>query len=155
MDTQKLHFLKHEFIKLLKPLSADAGGNWGVMNGQQMVEHFVDAVKNASGKLLLPVVNSGERLEKFREFLWSDSPFRENTRNPLMNEQPAPLRQPDMSAAVKKLTIELNYLFAVFENDPSYTTQNPFFGELDYAGNVQLLHKHAIHHLTQFGLIGN
>lgn len=68
MDTQKLHFLKHEFIKLLKPLSADAGGNWGVMNGQQMVEHFVDAVKNASGKLLLPVVNSGERLEKFRSF---------------------------------------------------------------------------------------
>lgn len=153
MDKQKLHFLKNEVVLLLEPLSGDALGKWGVMNGQQMVEHFTDAVKNASGKLKLPVVNTGERLEKSRNFLWSDTPFKENTKNPLMDDQPAQLRQPDMSAAIEKLVNELHYLFSSFENDPSLITHNPFFGELDYAGNVQLLHKHATHHLKQFGLL--
>ncbi len=45
-----------------------------------MVEHLTDAVKNASGKLILPVLNEGEKLQKFKEFLMSDIPFKENTK---------------------------------------------------------------------------
>ncbi len=152
MNQEKLNFLKEKFIPLLQSLHPDATGDWGMMNGQQMVEHFADAVKNASGKLKLPVLNEGERLEQFRTFLWSDAPFRQNTKNPLMSEQPPPLKQPDMQSAINKLIFELNYFYAVFEANPSLTTLNPFFGELDFYANVQLLYKHAVHHLKQFGL---
>jgi hypothetical protein len=150
MNEEKLQFLKTAFIPLLEQIEGEAKGNWGVMNGQQMVEHFCDAVKNASGKLMLPLINQGEALEKSRAFLMSEKPFKENTKNPLIAETPPPLRKPNMQAAIKKLQEELNYFFHVFEKDPALKTRNPFYGELDYAENVQLLYKHALHHLKQF-----
>jgi hypothetical protein len=152
MDEGKLNFLKNEFIPRLQQLESTAKGNWGVMNGQEMVEHLCDAVKNASGRLVVPLLNQGERLEKSRQFLESEKPFKENTKNPLIAD-PFPLRKPSMQAAIAKLTQELDYFFLVFENNPNLTTLNPIFGELDYTQNVQLLHKHAMHHLRQFGLV--
>jgi hypothetical protein len=152
-DPNKLNFLLHELPALLRTLPADARGNWGVMNAQQMVEHFILSVKNASGKLPQPAVNEGEKLQKFREFMFSDKPFKENTKNPLMSEQPLPVHYPSMEAAIDKLQAELNYLVDTFQKNPGLTTLNPFFGELDFDGNVHLLHKHARHHLKQFGLL--
>ena len=153
MNQDKVNFLKNDFIFLLKHLAPDAKGLWGAMNGQQMVEHFVDVVKNASGKLKLPMVNQGERLQQAREFLFTEKPFAQNIKNPFISETaPAP-RKATIQGAIEKLQQELNYFFNVFENNPSLTTHSPFFGELDFAGNVHLLHKHALHHLRQFGLV--
>ena len=152
MNEEKKKFLQHEFIPLLENLHAEDKGRWGVMNAQQMVEHFAEAVKNASGKLVLPVLNEGETLVKYKEFLMSDHPFKEGTKNPLMSEEPASLRQADIKAAVAKLQSELNHFFNVYEEDVNVKNNNPFFGELDFSGQVQLLHKHAMHHLKQFGL---
>ena len=152
VNPAKEFFLRFELVPLLKKLREEEKGKWGVMNAQQMVEHFADAVKNASGKLILPVLNEGEKLEKFREFLISEIPFKENTKNSLLPEEGLPLRREDINAAVDKLQSELDYFFEVFKVNPSLHTNNAFFGSLDYAMNVQLLHKHAIHHLTQFGL---
>ena len=153
MNEQKKHFLKTEFIPLLSKLNAEDKGNWGVMNAQQMVEHFADAVKNASGKLPLPVLNDGETLVKYKAFMLSETPFKENTKNPIMTEVPAPLRAQDMNAAIAKLQSELDHFFMVYEEDNSLKNNNPFFGELDYAEQVHLLHKHAMHHLKQFGQV--
>ena len=147
MDQYKIDFLKNDFIPLLKNANSQDKGKWGVLNAQQMVEHFADAVKNASGKLILPVLNEGERLQKFRGFLMGDIPFKENTKNALMSEQAPPLRQPDMQSAINKLQKELDHFFEVFEKDPRLTTINAFFGELNFEENVQHLHKHALHHL--------
>ncbi len=122
------------------------------MSFQQMVEHFTDAVKNASGKLRLPIINEGERLIKFRAFLMSEAPFAPNTKNPLMAEEGAPLRQPDVSSAIDKLQSELEYFFEAFNKQPNLQTENPFFGNLSFEENIQLLHKHAMHHLKQFNL---
>ena len=153
MNQDKINFLKNDFIFLLKHLAPDAKGSWGAMNGQQMVEHFVDVVKNASGKLKLPMVNEGEQLQKARAFMFSDKPFAQNLKNPFISEIPAPTKKPTIQAAIEKLQQELNYFFDVFEKDPSLKTHNSFFGELDFEGNVHLLHKHALHHLRQFGLV--
>ncbi|MEO7961041.1 MAG: hypothetical protein ABIR19_05830 [Ginsengibacter sp.] len=149
---QKKDFLSKDFPELLKKLNGNEKGKWGVMTAQQMVEHFADAVKNASGKLVLPQLNTGEKLEKFRGFLMSDTSFQPNTRNPLMNEEGDALRQLDMQAAIEKLQKELIYFFDIFDSKPGYQSINPFFGELDYEMNLQLLYKHALHHLSQFGL---
>ena len=153
MKHEKVNFLKNDFIFLLKHLAPDAKGLWGAMNGQQMVEHFVDVVKNASGKLKLPMVNQGERLQQAREFLFTEKPFAQNIKNPFISETPPAPRKATIQGAIEKLQQELNYFFNVFENNPSLTTHSPFFGELDFAGNVHLLHKHALHHLRQFGLV--
>ncbi len=153
MNTSKEAFLKSDFTTLLRGLKGDEKGIWGRMNSQQMVEHFTDAVKNASGKLILPVVNEGERLQKSREFLMSEIPFKENINNPLVPENGMPLRQPDIAAAINKLQTELDYFFEAFTVKPELKTGNAFFGELDYQMNIQLLHKHAMHHLRQFGLV--
>lgn len=153
MIKAKEEFLKNDFIPLLGKLHADATPKWGVMNTQQMIEHFADAVKNASGKLILPTLNEGEKLEKFRNFLVSEKPFKENTNNPLIPKEGIPHRQPDIQSAINKLQEELKHFFAVFAKNPGLKTGNPFFGLLDYNMNIQLLHKHAIHHLTQFGLV--
>ncbi len=117
MTTTKAAFLKSDFILLLKHLRGDEKGRWGIMNSQQMVEHFADAVKNASGKLSLPVLNDGERLQKFRDFLMSEEPFKENTKNPLIPEAGIELRQPDMASAINKLQKELDYFFEAFASN--------------------------------------
>jgi len=153
MNTAKKIFLKKDFIPLLEKLKEGEKGKWGIMNAQQMVEHFADAVKNANGKLVLPLLNEGERLQKSRAFLMSEEPFKENTKNPLIPKDGFPLRKPDMQSAINILQKELDYFFEVFEKHPELKTGNAFFGELDYEMNIQLLHKHAMHHLKQFGLV--
>ena len=153
MTTNKIHFITHELLPLLQPLTANAKGVWGVLNGQQMVEHLADAFKNASGKLVLPQVNFDERLSQFRGFLLSEKPFDPNIKNPFMSEAAAPTRQPDMAAALSKLEGAIQYFFSEFDANPGLTTINAFFGPLNFEENVQLLYKHCRHHLTQFELL--
>ncbi len=153
MADPKEEFLKNDFIPLLGKLKPAEKGRWGVMDAQQMVEHFADAVKNASGKLILPQLSEGEQLEKMRAFLVSEKPFRENTDNPLIPKEGIAHRQPDLQSAIKKLQTELDFFFETFQNNPALKTGNAFFGSLDYEMNIQLLHKHAMHHLRQFGLV--
>ena len=153
MNNIKEIFLKKDLVPMLKKLKADKKGNWGIMNAQQMIEHFADGVKNANGKLILPVLNEGGKLQKFRNFLMSEEPFKENTKNPLIAEEGIPLRQRDLPSAINKLKKELDYFFEAFEKNPELKTGNALFGDLDYDMNIQLLHKHAMHHLKQFGLV--
>lgn len=124
------------------------------MNVQQMIEHFAgDALRNANGRLRIPeMVTPPEKLERMREFMMSDKPFRENTRNPLLAEEPKPLRFKTIQAAIGALQQELIYFFEAFDRDQTLRTRNPFFGDLNFEENVQLLHKHALHHLRQFGV---
>ncbi len=152
MNATKEQFLQKRFVPLLRELPSDTPPQWGKMTLQQMIEHFVDAVRVASGKLNVPVVTLEEHLPKMHDFIRSDKPFRENTKNPIMPEVPAPVRQPTIHKALDKLQAELDYFFEVFAANQQLTTTNPIFGELDYNLNVQLLYKHAVHHLRQFGV---
>ena len=85
--------------------------------------------------------------------MMSDKPFKENTKNPLLGEEPAALRYKTVQGAIGALQQELIYFFEAFEKNPALITRNPFFGDLNFEQNVQLLHKHAIHHLSQFGVV--
>ena len=64
VDQQKLNFLLNEFTALLQQLDSDTKGKWGLMNAQQMVEHFIWSVKCANGKLQLALVSESDHLEK-------------------------------------------------------------------------------------------
>jgi hypothetical protein len=155
MSIEKENFLRTRLVSLLQQLDPGTPPRWGKMNVQQMIEHYAgDAVRNASGRLKIDtILTPSENLQRMREFLMSEKPFKENTKNPLMAEEPARLRYKTVQAAIGALQQELIYFFEAFEKDTNLITRNPFFGDLNFEQNVQLLHKHALHHLRQFGVV--
>ena len=152
MNFEKENFIRTKLVSLLQKLKNDEPARWGKMNVQQMIEHFTDVMMSASGKIKLPVVTPADRLPRLREFMFSEKPFKENTKSPVLKEEPAPLKKNTKEAAIGKLQEELIYFFEAFENAPGLKTINPVFGELDFDGNIQLLYKHPLHHLRQFGI---
>jgi hypothetical protein len=149
----KTAFLKYDYIKKLMDLDAHTAAAWGKMNVQQMIEHMSDYVCIASGKTVYALHTAEDRLPKMQGFLMSDKPFQENTPNPLMPDVPPMVRHVKKENAIAELEQELNYFFEVFNAHPNAKHMNPFFGELDYPMQIQLLHKHAMHHLRQFGVV--
>jgi Protein of unknown function (DUF1569) len=152
MNLEKENFLRTKFVGLLQQLDANTKPRWGKMNVQQMIEHFTDVIMVGSGKLPMPVVTPADRLPKFREFMMSEKPFKENTKSPVLGDEPLPLKKHTKEAAVGKLQEELIYFFEVFENESGKKTNHPAFGELNFEENIQVMHKHAMHHLKQFGI---
>ena len=154
MLKQKENFLKNEYIPLLQKLEPGQKGNWGKMDGQQMVEHMRDVFKVANGKIVLPLLTTDpEDLAKRRAFIMTDMLFKENTRVPVMPEEPRPHKYANITEAIAKTQVELDDVFVVYGTDAQKTTMNPIFGELNYEEQVSLLYKHARHHLRQFGLV--
>jgi len=154
MSIEKENFLRTKLVAHLQQLDPATPARWGKMNVQQMIEHYAgDAVRNASGRLKIDtIITPPENLERMREFMMSDKPFKENTRNPLMGEEPPAHRYKTVQGAIGCLHQELIYFFEAFEKEPQLVTRNPFFGDLNFEQNVQLLYKHAFHHLKQFGV---
>lgn len=151
--TAKAAFLQHDFVQLVSQLSPGIKGKWGVLNAQQMVEHLADAYRIASGRKENLVLHTPEeQVPRMQAFLRSDKPFRENTKNALMPDEPAPTNHAHMQDAIAELEEETNLFFTHFKEQENITTLNPFFGWLNYEDNVHLLYKHALHHLVQFGL---
>lgn len=150
---QKAYFLRHEYVQKLKTLKADAERKWGKMNVQQMVEHMAEYIALASGKIITEkIVTPAEHLEGYRRFLSTEKEFKENTPNVLMPETPQPVKHGNLDEAIEELKQEVDHLFKVFEDDCDKKVLNAIFGELDYEMTVQLLYKHAWHHLRQFGI---
>ena len=93
-----------------------------------------------------------DRVPKMKEFIMSEKEFRPDTKNALMGDEPEPVKRASVAEAIDDLESELKDLVKHFENSPQSTITNPFFGDLNYEESIQLLHKHAIHHLKQFGV---
>lgn len=154
MSFEKENFLRTRLVRYLQQLDPSTPPRWGKMSVQQMIEHYAgDAVRNASGRLKIDkIMTPPEKLGSMREFMMSERPFKENTKNPLLGEEPGPLRFHTVQGAIGALQQELIYFFEAFTKEPQYITRNPFFGDLNFEQNVQLLYKHALHHLRQFGV---
>ena len=155
MDQDKFNFIVNECIPLFKKLQADTIGQWGKMNGQQAIEHLAAFFNVSTEKIKFDLVTPVEHLPKYKEFLFSDKEFRENTRAPIsvIGEQPLPLRYANMDEAFEKLTAAIAYFVSYFNAEPGKKTIHPVFGELNFEEWVLLHYKHVTHHLRQFGLL--
>ena len=155
MDQQKAAFLREGEFTLLEKLSPATAPAWGKMNAQQMVEHVSAFFKVSTEKIKFPLVTPEEHLPRYREFLLSDKPFRENTKAPadVLPDDPLPLHYPDLPAAIEKLNQEVEHFFKLFQSNGSLRTLHPVFGSLNFEEWVLLHYKHVQHHLRQFGLI--
>lgn len=149
----KEKFLKEDFIELLKQLSDNEVGAWGVLSPQGMIEHMTDAFGNAYGKIHIPQHTPDAILPKVRAFVLSETPFKENTKNALMSETPAPLRNNSITEAIWELEKEIDAFMNYYKANPESIKLNPFFGEFNYEEWLHLLDKHAKHHLKQFNLL--
>ncbi len=154
MIEQKAAFLKTQFIPLLHTLESHQKGVWGKMDAQQMVEHLRDICKVANGKIEMQLLNTDPaRLAAAREFLMTEIPFKENTKVPVMPEEPRAHKYSSMAEAIAKLEPELADVFTVYASNPALTLMHPIFGALNYEEQIQYLDKHVRHHLRQFGVV--
>ena len=152
MSFEKENFLRTRLIRHLQQLDPGKAPLWGKMSVHQMIEHLSEAIRIASGRTAVPaVLTPPEKREKMMDFLLSERRFGKNLRNPLLGEEPSRPRFNTVQAAIAELHGELIYFFQAFENKADLRTRNPIFGDLDFEQNVQLLYKHAMHHLRQFG----
>ncbi|CAF3934715.1 unnamed protein product [Rotaria sp. Silwood1] len=149
----KIEFIQTGFIELVSSLNATKTGNWGKMNAQQMVEHIADFFKVSTGKIVFALTTPVEHLPKYKEFLLSDKAFKENTKAPVLPEEPLATRNSSMQNAIEELRNEINEFSSYFEENKLKTTLHPAFGELNFDEWVLLHYKHLQHHAKQFGLI--
>ncbi|MFA6152719.1 MAG: hypothetical protein WC716_15450 [Chitinophagaceae bacterium] len=149
----KEEFLRSEFVAALRTINPNTAPLFGKMNPQQMVEHMAEYIRLGYGN---PVVTqffyTAESVERTRAFIMSDKPFKENTPNPIMGETPKPIIQPTYEAAIKDAEMAIKELFEAFGKNDKLEVASPFFGILNYEMTIQLLTKHAEHHLRQFGI---
>ncbi|MBL0356538.1 MAG: hypothetical protein IPP72_06400 [Chitinophagaceae bacterium] len=132
MDAAKLSSIKEHFPSLISSLAPNTVGKWGKMNAQQMLEHVADFFKISTKKITMPFVSSPEHLEKLRTFLYSDKEFRENTKAPVLPDEPFALRNQSMQGSVEELKKEIIDFILLFETEKGLMTQHPVFGDLNF-----------------------
>lgn len=149
---EKAAFLRNKFIPQLLSIPQDKNPSWGKMNLLQMIEHMSYAFRQANGKDVYEIMTPDEHLPKMHAFMMSDKPFKENTPNRLLPDEPAAPKHETTTQATEELKAEISDFFSVFAAEPDKKITNPFFGVLGYEEWVQLLYKHSWHHLRQFGV---
>jgi hypothetical protein len=153
MDTlqDKIFFLGTTFPERLGQIAPETAALFGKMTPQQMVEHMAEYIRLGYGQ---PVISAqfytDESLERMQAFLKSEKGFKPNTPNPLMADNPAQTIFADYTTAVADLEKAIDSFFQTFTTTPDLIVHNPFFGPLNYEMTLQLLCKHAQHHLNQF-----
>jgi hypothetical protein len=151
MNNDKLNFVLQEFPSILDTIDANVKPKWGKMNLQQMIEHFADSVREANGKVKRDIVTPEDKIVSYYNFLMSDKEFKPETKNPIMPVEPSPVTNTNKEEAIAELRSELKDFVAFYQNNPDAKNAGPVFGHLNFEEWVQLLHKHAVHHLKQFG----
>jgi Protein of unknown function (DUF1569) len=152
LNESKRQFLETGLIDRIREIDPAIPGRWGKMSAQHMVEHLSGFFRISTNKLKFPFVTDPELLPKLRAFLLSEKEFRENTKAPILPDEPLPLQSRNMNEALAELDNEVRFFFNYFSSDSERKTEHPVFGELNFAEWVQLHHKHVKHHLRQFGL---
>lgn len=153
MDQQRLAFITSATMPLLNTLSANASGKWGKMNAQQMVEHLTDFFKISTGNIKFKLVIPEADLPRFKAFLYSDKEFRENTKAPVLPEDPLPVRNAAMHLSLMELENEISLFAKLYTADANLKTTHPVFGDLNFEEWILLHYKHLKHHLKQFELV--
>lgn len=140
------------YILKLSALGTNAQPLWGAMNAHQMIEHLSFVIGISNGKMKVQQVTPNEKLEKVRQFLFSDQPLPKNFRAPFLGEAPPPLRTASIADAITELEEEIN-AFEKYYEAGGENAVHPVFGPLSYDEWKHFHEKHFTHHLAQFGLI--
>jgi hypothetical protein len=152
MTTQEQkEYLLNQLVNDFRSLSQPAKAIWGKMNFNQMLEHLIEACKNVSGDIVFDTFHtSEERLPAMQAFLMTDKLFKPETKNAMMGEEPAPVKNDNTNDLLDELQSQINRFYERFNQDENLVVRNPIFGDLNEELWTRLLYKHCIHHLNQF-----
>ncbi len=127
---------------------------WGKMSVQHMVEHCagIFVLSTKPGHDLAPFIPP-EYVTKRLDWLRSDKPFRENTKAPILPDEPLPLRFANLEEAKEKFLQGMDRFFAFYTASPDQLVVHPVFGPLGVEDWEQFHYKHLQHHFRQFGLL--
>jgi Protein of unknown function (DUF1569) len=155
MQEDKIIFLQEEMFSLIDQLPEKAKPGWGIMNCHEMIEHLTDFFNVSVEKIIFTLMIPAEQLPKYREFLYSDKAFRENTKAPaaVLGDIPLPLRAASFTEAKNTLKDTVAYFFDYFALQPGKASMHPIFGMLNFEEWVMLHYKHVQHHLRQFAVL--
>jgi hypothetical protein len=149
----KLTFLQSTLCNLLQNIEPNTAPIFGNMQLQQMIEHLYYSVEVAYGAIPVPAINQATVADKAQRWMLAETTtFKDNTPNPLITEELLVLKNNSISEAVEQLQVSINNFINYYTQNPEATVQNAFFGKLNFEQQVHLLHKHAWHHLRQFGV---
>jgi hypothetical protein len=153
-QNDRLAFIESGMFSTLQDLNETTLPKWGKMNAQQMVEHLNDFFSVSIEKITFPLSTPEEHLPGYRDFLYSDKIFRENTKAPagVLGEEPLALRNADLAGASLQLQQTVKAFFEFFKERPRHKTMHPAFGMLNFDEWIMLHYKHVTHHLRQFHL---
>lgn len=154
MENAKEDFIKFRMIPLLEQLAEETPAVWGKMNARQMIEHMNTVFMVSAGLQHFPLVTPKDQLPKYKEFLYSEKIFRENTKAPaaIFSEEPAEMLTASLTEATGQLRKSVAAFFKHFTENNGTQTTHPVFGALTYQEWILLHYKHVTHHLRQFGL---
>lgn len=136
----------------LARLEPDQAPKWGTMSAQFMVEHLIRALRIGRGEEKWSVEVPSERLEKMRDFLYTEQPFPQRV-DSVTVQTSEDLWYEDLDSAKEAFLEEWDEFQKAFDQDPEKMETHPVFGELDRKGWEQVHRKHFTHHFEQFGLL--
>jgi oxepin-CoA hydrolase/3-oxo-5,6-dehydrosuberyl-CoA semialdehyde dehydrogenase len=154
-DKLREKFFNQLFIDYIAYVNEDTQPIWGKMTPQHMIEHLLWTFECSTGKVELPCRTPENMLDRAKRFLHDNRPMPHDFKNPLLGENPIPLRFHNFSDAKDALQKEISCFINYFREQPSAIHVHPVFGPLG-AEEWQRTHfKHCYHHLLQFRLINN
>jgi len=144
------YFLKHTLMDAIDSLTEQIQPLWGKMSAQHMVEHLTWAFELSTGKVEIHRDIPENRINKF---LYNNNPTPRNFKNPVLSEDPSPLRFSSLADSKSALYRELNQFFKDVVDRPEAIHNHPLLGPLRTEEWERVHFKHCYHHLLQFGLI--
>jgi hypothetical protein len=146
-------FFKQFLPEAIEMLGARTPPQWGNMTAQHMIEHLLWAFECSTGTLVVTCKTPTGLLERAKRFLFDNRQTPHGFKNPLLGEQPPPLRFPAMADAKAALFLEVGRFMNHPHDHPGVLHTHPIFGPLGTEEWHRSHFKHCHHHLQQFGLI--
>ena len=152
-DSNKRNFLLNELPKILKTLSSETEGNFGLMTPQHMVEHLTLTIKTTAkeygGERETPPTNGQLG---FQKFIKNGSVLQHRPSDKKKVDLP-PLKYNSLSEAVSHMPEAIRRFYAFWDANPEHSPYSSFMGEVSFE-DMELFHyMHLRFHFWQFGLI--
>jgi len=147
-------FLGVTVFSVLSELSPNDRPLWGSMSSQQMVEHLLWAMEASNGITDVECRLPAKLIERFKTFLYNNSPTSHDFMNPLLKQGLPPLRFAGVHDAVAALKEQTEDFLDQGDGVWPGPRIHPVFGPIDYEEWSRSHFKHFYHHLLQFGMIG-
>ena len=152
-QNNRRNFLVKELPEILKKLSPEAKGNFGLMTPQHMVEHLVVLMKITAKRYEGDREKElNERQAWFQKFIRSGAVLKHRPSDKTSADLP-PLKCSSLEETIALMPEAVQRFYDFWEANPDYIPYAHFMGEVSFE-EVELFHyMHFRFHLWQFGLI--